>query len=174
MIRSYLGRDASDAFSAFHDQKTWLKLKDFYVGDIQEGEKEAAAESPMAHAFRDLRAEFVKEGLFDSSGLYYLWKVASTLALCAAALVVLARWAPESRLGFYASAALMGLFFQQTGWYVLKTWRLPMKLDLYGQNVLTVSQVPPVLAPSFPVLSPGWPTTTRTTRSSRTAGLIKA
>ena len=62
-----------------------------------------------------MRADFLREGLFRSSKLFYAWKVASNFAILAAALVLLC-YAEASWLSFLLSACLLAAFWQQSGW----------------------------------------------------------
>ena len=48
--------------------------------------------------FRQLRAAFLRDGLFKSSKLYYVWKLTSTFALLAGSMTVLLWAARESML----------------------------------------------------------------------------
>lgn len=77
--------------------------------------QDVAATPALLADFRDMRARMQAEGLFRSSKAYYACKAASTLALAATAVASLAAcggaWA-----GLLASAALLALFWQQTGW----------------------------------------------------------
>lgn len=57
----------------------------------------------------------MKDGLFKTSLLYYVWKVVSTTLLAVASGLVLQAH-PEGPAGFVASAALIALFWQQSGW----------------------------------------------------------
>ena len=77
--------------------------------------QDVAATPALLADFRNMRARMQAEGLFRSSKAYYACKAASTLALAATAVAILAAcggaWA-----GLLASAALLALFWQQTGW----------------------------------------------------------
>jgi hypothetical protein len=99
-------------FAAFHEGATWSKLKEYRVGSILEPE---AKETALIQDFRKLRATLVKEGLFKTSYVYYVWKLISTTMLAVASGMVLKAY-PEGMLGFLASAALVALFWQQSGW----------------------------------------------------------
>ena len=62
-----------------------------------------------------MRAEFLRDGLFRSSKLFYAWKVASNFTILGAALVLLSL-AETSWLSFVLSACLLATFWQQSGW----------------------------------------------------------
>ena len=77
--------------------------------------QDVAATPALLADFRDLRARLQAEGLFRASKAYYAWKAASTGALAATAVAVLASCG-GAWLGLVASAALLALFWQQAGW----------------------------------------------------------
>nr|AEU04700.1 fatty acid delta-6-desaturase [Lobosphaera incisa] len=111
VIYTYAGKDATDVFACFHAQTTWSQLRPFCIGDIVEEEPMPA----LLKDFRELRTRLQQQGLFRSNKLYYLYKVASTLSLLAAALAVLITQR-DSWLGLVGGAFLLGLFWQQSGW----------------------------------------------------------
>ena len=61
-------------------------------------QQDAAAVPALVADFRQLRATFMRDGLFKSSKAYYLWKMASTFALLAGSVTVLLWAARESML----------------------------------------------------------------------------
>ena len=61
-------------------------------------DEEAAAVPALVADFRQLRAAFLREGLFKSSKSYYVWKLTSTFALLAGSVAVLFLAARESML----------------------------------------------------------------------------
>jgi len=117
VILTYAGKDATDVFAAFHAGATWGLLKQFFVGDLVEADAAPAPGSLLAD-YRALRVQLRAAGLFKADGAYYAWKAASTLALAATSLALLAA-ASASATPLYpaiASALVMGLFWQQSGW----------------------------------------------------------
>lgn len=120
VLTTYLGKDATDVFWAFHSgsakSKEWLDR--LYMGELSEPLEGAGKGGDGGTAFeRDYRAlthKFKSAGLFESNALYYLWKVASTAAIAIAAVYVTVMWS-----GFWSKmlgAVLLGLFWQQSGW----------------------------------------------------------
>ncbi|KAK9831972.1 hypothetical protein WJX81_004513 [Elliptochloris bilobata] len=113
VILTYAGRDATDVFATFHAAASWALLHEHRIGKL--AAEDVAATPALLADFRDLRARLQAEGLFRASKAYYAWKAASTCALAATAVAVLAAcggtWA-----GVVASAALLALFWQQAGW----------------------------------------------------------
>lgn len=70
MTRLLGPQDATDVFSAFHGQSTWLTLRERLVGTCIDAEEEGIVKD-----FRELRARMQQDRMFDSSPLYYVWKV---------------------------------------------------------------------------------------------------
>ncbi|RYZ56830.1 MAG: hypothetical protein EOP08_17910, partial [Proteobacteria bacterium] len=69
----------------------------------------------MVRDFRALRQDLQKRGLFRSRKSYYAWKLFQNLALVALAATMLSV-AHGSTPWMLASACVLGLFFQQSGW----------------------------------------------------------
>uniref|UniRef100_A0A7S0RZB0 Cytochrome b5 heme-binding domain-containing protein n=1 Tax=Pyramimonas obovata TaxID=1411642 RepID=A0A7S0RZB0_9CHLO len=111
-IYSLGGRDASDTFTAFHEPRTWSRLKEFKIGTVTEPDAKSTA---VIKDFREMRNKMVADGLFETSIPYYMWKVISTWGIYVAAAVVMNSFA-DSVLGYLTSAMLLGLFWQQSGW----------------------------------------------------------
>lgn len=107
VLYTHLGEDATDVFAAFHASSTFARLKEFRV---DESPPIVVDDDEIVRDFRALRADLRREGMFRASGAYYAGKCASTAAICLASLVLL-------RLGRWVeSGAVMGLFWQQSGW----------------------------------------------------------
>lgn len=124
------GDDATDSFALFHGAGTAKHLDQFCIGSLaEESRKQWSSEKAKTDeqlefekGYRALRRELKRLGMFDSSPLYYTYKMVSTLciALFAAALVVSTRESTSFWGGFMTRAVLspiiLGLFFQQCGW----------------------------------------------------------
>ena len=65
-------------------------------------------------AYRDLRIQLIKMGMFDASPLYYTWKVTSNLLILAAS--VYCAITTDSWAWNMAGAVLLALPWQQCGW----------------------------------------------------------
>lgn len=120
VILAYAGKDATDAFAAFHAPSTWRSLKQFHVGDLVDADAAPPAGTLVAD-YRALRASLLARGAFKASLPYYAFKLATTAALGATALASLfaagAAAAPlHTLLLAFASALTLGLFWQQCGW----------------------------------------------------------
>lgn len=91
--------DATGAFEEFHEQSTHELLSNWYVGDLFMDENEV---DQFEVEVDSLKREFENEGLFKSSKLYYAFKLAFNLSICAASVVVL-NYFHDSLLGVVLS-----------------------------------------------------------------------
>ena len=64
--------------------------------------------------YRDMRAQFVREGLFKSSKAWFLLQTLINVALFAASIATISL--NKSYWAIVLSASFMGLFVQQCGW----------------------------------------------------------
>ncbi|KAI8993434.1 delta-6-desaturase [Pilobolus umbonatus] len=118
VLLTHIGRDASDVFHAMHPSSAYEVLGDQYVGDFVQDcvvDSEKVNSANFANEMRELRDKLAKEGYFESSKLFYAYKVLSTLAICALGLTILYNYR-ESTLGVVLSAFIVGIFWQQCGW----------------------------------------------------------
>ena len=122
VLYTHGGKDATDVFSAFHAGSTWALLRARQIGTCDDAAPE------LLQDFRRLRADMQTARLFESSKLYYAWKVrdhscrcrgarperdaasrapqcSSNLAICAASILTL-RFS-DSYPALLASAFLM-------------------------------------------------------------------
>ena len=83
------GDDATDTFYMFHAQSTKGWLPRFYIGDLdQTSKKQWSNQKPKSEeqldfeeGYRELNREMRRMGLFDSSPLFYAYKMSTTLAI---------------------------------------------------------------------------------------------
>lgn len=116
VVFTHAGDDMTDIFAAFHPPGATAMLKDFYIGNlvVESVEHKDDQQHKFERGYRELRAQLVKMGLFKSSKLFYAYKCVSTLMLaCLAAAMVYYSDRVEVHI---ASALLLGLCFQQSGW----------------------------------------------------------
>lgn len=118
IIFTAAGQDATDVFAGFHaSTSSWRYLPPLCVGVL---------DKPDAPPIEGVDAEYVKDviamrkdlqalKLFDSSKLYYTFKVLSNVALMVAS-VLLVLGASHSWLAIVSAGILMALFWQQCGW----------------------------------------------------------
>ncbi|OAD04353.1 hypothetical protein MUCCIDRAFT_37214 [Mucor lusitanicus CBS 277.49] len=116
------GRDATDVFHEMHPPSAYELLANCYVGDcepklpIDSNDKKALNSAAFAQEIRDLRDKLEKQGYFDASTGFYIYKVSTTLLVCIAGLAILKAWGRDSALAVFIAAFLVGLFWQQCGW----------------------------------------------------------
>ncbi|KAI8622461.1 delta-6 fatty acid desaturase [Chytriomyces sp. MP71] len=111
---SQLGKDASGAFEVFHTENAESILSDFYVGDLDP--KEVGKPNAFKTDIDELRTKLTKMGCFESSKLYYLFKVASTLSICLTSAALVINYGRTSTLAVIVAGLLMAVFWQQSGW----------------------------------------------------------
>jgi len=127
VIFTAAGDDGTDTFTMFHAQGTMKELNRFFIGDLdQASKKQWSNEKPKSEeqldfekGYRNLRMQMRKMGLFDSSPLFYAYKMASTLMLAIGSWLAIEAFNGPSMAHFAvrcAAAATMGIFFQQCGW----------------------------------------------------------
>ena len=70
--------------------------------------------SELVKDYRELRTLFLREQLFKSSKLYYLFKTLSNVSIFATSIALITLY--KTYWAVLLSASLMGLFVQQCGW----------------------------------------------------------
>jgi len=118
-IHSQIGRDATDAFEAFHPMSAYDMLGNYYVGDLEKDADEKIAETPTISSgflreIRELRQEFNNKGYFDANLGYYAFKISVLYSHLAISLLVLSL--PLNAITVTISGLFCALFFQQSGW----------------------------------------------------------
>jgi acyl-lipid Delta6-acetylenase / acyl-lipid (9-3)-desaturase len=113
----------TDVYNAFHPPSANDVLKKFEIGSLDESviptglfanKRVPEEQKRFEKAYRDLRIQLIKMGMFEASGLYYVWKVASNLLILAAS--VYCAITTDSWAWNMAGAVLLALFWQQCGW----------------------------------------------------------
>jgi fatty acid desaturase len=99
--------DATNVFREFHGPGAKHVLRGLPSEEIVPAPLESSA---IERDFRALRDELETEGRFRPSAMFYTRKVAELFALLGSAVWLL------SAGRFWTSAAVLGLFFQQSGW----------------------------------------------------------
>ena len=121
------GDDATDTFYMFHAQSTKGWLPRFYIGDLDPtSKKQWSNQKPKSdeqldfeEGYRALNAEMRRMGLFDSSPLFYAYKMATTLLIAVSSWAAIATYTGDTWAHFAVrvfAAAWLGIFFQQCGW----------------------------------------------------------
>eukprot|EP00605_Chrysophyceae_sp_TOSAG23-4_P002511 GSChrysophyteH1.ASY1.ANO1.2774.1 assembled CDS len=123
VIFTHAGDDITDVFAAFHPASATNWLSKFEIGDLDESviptglyanKLVPQKQKNFEKAYRDLRLQLIKMGLFNSSLTYYAWKLFSNLAIAAASIYFAVS---TTSFGWnFFGAVLMGLFWQQCGW----------------------------------------------------------
>lgn len=146
VVFTQAGEDATDAFAVFHPASAFKLLDQFYIGDADESTRDEGVElsedeqrarqraADFIAAYRKLRVKVKALGLYDASALYYAWKVLSTfgLALFSAAICVLF----DSLAMYMVAGAVMGLFYQQSGWLAHDFLHHQVCSNHYWNNVI--------------------------------------
>jgi fatty acid desaturase len=113
----------TDVYNAFHPPSANDVLKKFEIGSLDESviptglfanKRVPEEQKRFEKAYRDLRIQLIKMGMFEASGMYYVWKVASNLLILAAS--VYCAITTDSWAWNMAGAVLLALFWQQCGW----------------------------------------------------------
>ena len=118
IIFTHAGQNATDVFNAFHPPAVYKWLPRFYVGElVNDSSSDPAGAEEETEYRRDITAmksELMKARAFESSKLYYAFKVASNAALLAAAVaaIVVLNGMPGAVMG----GVVLALFWQQCGW----------------------------------------------------------
>jgi len=107
MLR-FAGMDATDEIRSFHgDWVLETKVPHFVIGTVSD----VPEASELVKDFRNLGEEFEKLGYFHCSQSFYMKKLASVFLIFACSLGLL--FGTDSLVAHVASAALMGIFWQQ-------------------------------------------------------------
>ena len=118
IIFTHAGQDATDVFSAFHPAAVYNWLPRFYVGELANDSSSTLADAGKEVDYRRdisaMKSELMKARAFESSKVYYFFKVASNVAILSMAIaaIVLLNGLPGAMVG----GALLALFWQQCGW----------------------------------------------------------
>lgn len=123
VIFTHAGDDCTDIFAAFHPGSAAASLEKFEIGIVDESINPSAEsrvqiksqkQKDFEKGYRELRAKLVAAGMFNSSKLYYVYKVTSNLGLLAIAAYL--AMAFDNFFLNMTGAIVMGLFWQQCGW----------------------------------------------------------
>lgn len=118
IIFTAAGVDATDVFAAFHSSTSAaLMLPPLCVGKLDKPTSPLLPQVDVEYvrAIQLLRNRVYALGLFDSSKLFYAFKILSNVAICLTS-VAIALYLPTSKVSLILAALVMGLFWQQCGW----------------------------------------------------------
>lgn len=129
VLFTHSGDDFTDIFNAFHPKSAFADLEKFYIGELDManstegfnlGVKKTEEQAKFEEGYRNLRTQLIRDGMYKTSHAYYAMKMATQLSLWSVATYLvwnagncspLVAW-----LSLVLSAAIYGLFFQQSGW----------------------------------------------------------
>lgn len=116
IIFTHAGQDATDVFGAFHPASAHKWLPRFYIGDLVKDSRITPSDTQKETEYRQdiiaMKSELMKARAFESSKLYYAFKIASNAAILAAA--VAAILVLNGFAGAIIGGVLMALFWQQS------------------------------------------------------------
>ena len=127
VIFTSAGDDATDTFALFHANGTSKHLSKFLIGSLKADDRakwpdlkgKSDDQLEFEKGYRRLKMEMRRDGLFDSSLFYYLYKMSTTLMICLFSAWLVAAH-PDATTNHFAArcwgGVLMGIFFQQCGW----------------------------------------------------------
>ena len=114
IIFTHAGQDATDVFNAFHPAAVYTWLPRFYVGELVRDPPAAQKEVNYRRDVKAMKSELMKARAFESSKLYYAFKVASNAGILATAIAVIV--VLNGMLGAVLGGIILALFWQQCGW----------------------------------------------------------
>lgn len=116
IILTAAGQDATDVFAAFHTGTSAASLlPPLCVGRVRGSRLPRTAGEEYTADVLAMRQTMHRLRLFDSSKLYYLWKILSTTLICVASAVLLLS-NPTSTPTVAVAAFVLAVFWQQCGW----------------------------------------------------------
>ena len=115
IIFTHAGQDATDVFSAFHPASVYRWLPRFYIGDLVKDSSETPSDAQKEADYRQditaMKSELMKARAFESSKLYYTFKVASNVVILATAVAAIS--VLNGMPGAVIGGVLLALFLQQ-------------------------------------------------------------
>ena len=118
IIFTHAGQDATDVFSAFHPAAVYNWLPRFYVGELVKDSSSTSGDAEKGVDYRRditaMKSELMKARAFESSKLYYSFKVASSVAILGMALAAVV--ALNGMSGAVMGGVLLALSWQQCAW----------------------------------------------------------
>ncbi|XP_072180684.1 acyl-CoA 6-desaturase-like [Diadema setosum] len=114
VITHYAGQDATEAFTAFHNDETFVRkyMKAIHIGKLRDEEVE---EKDIVKDMEELRKTAEKMGLFNASFFFFFLQVLHILALEAAAYVIMRTYG-FSWWTFIVCTSLIATLQAQCGW----------------------------------------------------------
>jgi len=116
VIFTHAGDDMTDIFAAFHAQGSHAMMKKFLIGELipESVEHKDQKQRDFEKGYRELRTKLIMMGMFKSNKLFYVYKCATNLLMLASAFAMVLF--SNNTAVHFASAGMLGLFWQQCGW----------------------------------------------------------
>lgn len=123
VIFTHAGDDCTDIFTAFHPSSALKELDKFEIGNLDESIIPSALyanklkpekQKEFEKGYRELRAKIIAMGLFNSSYIYYVYKVLTNISLLATAIACAV--VSDNFVVNMVGGLILGLFWQQSGW----------------------------------------------------------
>jgi fatty acid desaturase/predicted heme/steroid binding protein len=123
VIFTHAGDDCTDIFTAFHPAAAMKFLKKFEIGVIDEAilpakdcvvQIKSPEQKKFEQAYRDLQLKLMTMGMFNSSKVFYAYKIATNVALISLSIYLATCF--QSFAVNMIGAVVLGLFWQQCGW----------------------------------------------------------
>lgn len=111
------GLDATDVFAGFHNlTDAWKLLPPLLVGTLEDAKNPPLpnVDQQYVQDIVEMRKQISALKLYDSSKLYYAYKIASNVALCSLSVAIVMY--SGSWPAIAVAAFIMALFWQQCGW----------------------------------------------------------
>lgn len=117
IIFTVAGSDATDVYAGFHaSTDSWRLLPPLCVGQIDQPNSppyDGVSEEYVRDVL-NMRKQIQELRLFNSSKLYYCYKLLSNISICTLSILIATNMTSWSAL--FVAAFLMALFWQQCGW----------------------------------------------------------
>lgn len=117
IIFTAAGSDATDVYAGFHaSTDAWRLLPPLCVGKIESSASPLLENVDASYVkdVLDMRKQVQSLQLFDSSKLFYAYKIFTNVSICALSVVLATNFTSWFATAF--AAFLMALFWQQCGW----------------------------------------------------------
>ncbi|PXF47473.1 Bifunctional delta 6-fatty acyl acetylenase/desaturase [Gracilariopsis chorda] len=118
IIFTAAGTDATDVYAGFHaSTDAWRLLPPLCVGVINQASEKRldGVDASYVRDVLEMRKQVQALRLFDSSKLFYAYKILSNVSICALSATIALAF-PSSSFACFVAALLMALFWQQCGW----------------------------------------------------------
>ena len=118
VLKNYAGQDGTTAFLSFHKNLSVVEkyMKLYQIGVLDEEDRRALQETPIAHDFADLTKKAHDMGLFQTSYFFYVCLLLHIILLEVVGFWVLCTIGYKSWVGYLLSAVFLTSSQAQAGW----------------------------------------------------------